>query len=37
MVKTLIVFSFKAFAGPAAALPIVVFCGIMVRVLGNSR
>ena len=35
-VKTLIVFLFKAFMGPTAALPTAVFHGIVVGVLGNS-
>jgi len=34
-VKTLIVFLSEVFAGLAAALPVTVFCGIVVRVLGN--
>ena len=34
-VKTLIVFLFKVFAGFAAALPIAVFYGIIIGVLGN--
>ena len=35
-VKTLIISLSKAFAGPAATLPIAAFCGIVVGVLGNS-
>ena len=35
-VKTLIVSSSKAFAGPIVALPIAMFYSIVVGVLGNS-
>ena len=35
-VKTLIVSSSKAFIGPVAALPTMVFYSIVVGVLGNS-
>ena len=36
-VKILIISLFKVFAGPIATLPITIFCGIVVGVLGNFR
>ena len=36
-VKTVIVSLLKVFKSPTAALPVTVFFGIIIRVLGNSK